>query len=163
MKYCPFCGATLLGGAASFCPECGKPIPEAVLTQPDELMDNIERIIPWTGDPAESPVPATEESMPRSNGSRSDSKKQQGSTKKKKLKPKSAPKKKKKRKPTAAERFNKSEIVDENYDGYYNDVRPVDNGHEKEKMDPELIKKIFMVAGGAALVIMLAIVMMLLL
>ena len=26
MKYCPYCGADLLGGTASFCSECGKPI-----------------------------------------------------------------------------------------------------------------------------------------
>lgn len=24
MKFCPYCGAPLSGGAASFCPECGK-------------------------------------------------------------------------------------------------------------------------------------------
>ena len=27
MKYCPYCGASLVGGAASFCAECGKKIP----------------------------------------------------------------------------------------------------------------------------------------
>ena len=29
MKYCPYCGASLLDGAASFCTECGRPIPQA--------------------------------------------------------------------------------------------------------------------------------------
>ena len=27
MKFCPYCGASLVGGAASFCAECGKQIP----------------------------------------------------------------------------------------------------------------------------------------
>ena len=27
MKYCPFCGAELLPGALSFCPECGEAMP----------------------------------------------------------------------------------------------------------------------------------------
>ncbi len=29
MKYCPYCGANLADGAASFCMECGKSIPTA--------------------------------------------------------------------------------------------------------------------------------------
>ena len=27
MKYCPYCGAELIPGALSFCPECGKALP----------------------------------------------------------------------------------------------------------------------------------------
>ena len=27
MKYCPYCGASLVGGATSCCAECGKTIP----------------------------------------------------------------------------------------------------------------------------------------
>lgn len=29
MKYCPYCGASLLGDAVSFCSECGKELPGA--------------------------------------------------------------------------------------------------------------------------------------
>ena len=29
MKYCPYCGADLADGAASFCMECGKSLPTA--------------------------------------------------------------------------------------------------------------------------------------
>lgn len=28
MKFCPYCGASLVGGAVSFCTECGKALPE---------------------------------------------------------------------------------------------------------------------------------------
>ena len=28
MKYCPYCGAVLVDGAASFCADCGKSLPE---------------------------------------------------------------------------------------------------------------------------------------
>ena len=27
MKFCPYCGAPLVGSAVSFCAECGKPLP----------------------------------------------------------------------------------------------------------------------------------------
>ena len=33
-------------------------------------------------------------------------------------------------------------FVDDGYDGYYDDIRPVDEGHEREGVDKELIKKI---------------------
>lgn len=34
MKYCPYCGAGLLDGAASFCTECGKALPTGSLDRP---------------------------------------------------------------------------------------------------------------------------------
>ena len=51
----------------------------------------------------------------------------------------------------------------EGYDGYYDDVSPLDNGYEKEPMDSELIKRIIMIAGGSVLLIGLAIAAMFLL
>lgn len=47
-------------------------------------------------------------------------------------------------------------------DGYYDDVRPADDGHERERLDSELIKHIALVGGGAVLVIGAAVAVMLL-
>ena len=44
-------------------------------------------------------------------------------------------------------------FVDDGYDGYYDDVRPVDEGHEREGIDKELIKKIAIIIGVLFVVI----------
>lgn len=70
--------------------------------------------------------------------------------------------KKKKKKPV-----NKTEssievetIVDDGYDGYYDDIRPVDEGHEREGMDKELIKKIAIIIGVLFVVIVACVALM---
>jgi hypothetical protein len=49
---------------------------------------------------------------------------------------------------------------DEGYDGYYNDVKPLDNGHTRDRLDPELIKRAAMVTAGALALIILSIILM---
>lgn len=51
----------------------------------------------------------------------------------------------------------------ENYDGYYDDVPPVDAGWDSGGMDPELIKRVVLLVLGAVCLIGLAIVLMTLL
>ena len=126
MKYCPYCGVSLLGGAVSFCAECGKPTPGTTQFQSN-------------------------------NPSNRDSKK----AKKKKVFGKNPEPKPQKKQPS--DDAISPNPRDDGYDGYYDDVRPMDNGYERERMDPELIKKVCMVAGGALLIIGLSVVMMLLL
>ena len=53
--------------------------------------------------------------------------------------------------------------MDENYDGYYDDKPTDDNVQNKETVEPELIKRIAFISGGAAIVIILAIILMILL
>mgnify|MGYP003196172656 CR=1 FL=1 len=106
MKFCPYCGASLVGGAASFCAECGKQIPVHG---------------------------AKSTSMPPLRKHRSiGAEKRQGS-------------------------------MDINYDGYYNDVKPIDAGQQRDRLDPELIKKVILLVAGALGVILLAIAFMALL
>lgn len=33
-------------------------------------------------------------------------------------------------------------VVDDGYDGYYDDIRPIDEGHKREGIDKDLVKKI---------------------
>lgn len=99
MKYCPFCGAELLPGALSFCPECGEALP-ASQTDVQELA-----------------APTQEKRRKRSQKSQ-----------------------------TAPE-------IDFNYDGYYDDVEPIDADREREGMDTRLMGKVALVCLGVALVI----------
>lgn len=148
MKYCPYCGATLLGGAASFCAECGKEIPSNPQTDIPPTKTDTGATLPGLDDNWEKTAPQA--------SNREQAKKQ------KKKKPD-----KRKKKGTLAHKPAGSETdiptQDDGYDGYYDDVRPVDNTHEGEGLDPELIKRICMVAGGAVLIIGMAIAFMLLL
>ena len=120
MKFCPYCGASIVGGAASFCAECGKRIPAH-------------------GPQSASAPPPREQRATAPE-------------KRKGPRPKARHPPKRKKKP-----------MDINYDGYYNDVEPIDAGQHGDHMDPELIKKIVLLAAGTLGVILLAIAFMALL
>ncbi len=51
-------------------------------------------------------------------------------------------------------------VVDDGYDGYYDDVRPVDEGHERDGVDKELIKKIAIIIGVLFVVIIACVALM---
>ena len=53
--------------------------------------------------------------------------------------------------------------MDINYDGYYDDIQPVDAGVRGEGTDPDLIRQIVLVILGALGIITFAIVLMMLL
>lgn len=165
MKYCPYCGAALLGSAVSFCSECGKSIPKTPQTQTEEPADNQEPLLPKLDGQWEETAAANEEPQPPGEKSKTGliGKLSRNGRKDKPRKQKNISKKEKPRKGQSPEDDAPPDPQDDGYDGYYDDVRPLDNGHEKERMDPELVKKIIMVAGGAALIIILSIVVMLLL
>ena len=44
-------------------------------------------------------------------------------------------------------------VVDDGYDGYYDDIHPIDEGHEREGVDKELVKKIAIIIGALFVVI----------
>lgn len=124
MKFCPYCGASLLGGAASFCPECGRQIPQQ--------------------EPDQAPRP------------------QPGKKRRPTEIPPSRRKKRPRQEPQRPPRRKKSPI-DINYDGYYDDVKPIDAGQQGERMDPEMLKKTALMLVGALVVILMAVVFMTLL
>jgi len=49
---------------------------------------------------------------------------------------------------------------DDGYDGYYDDVVPVDNGHIRDKVAPELTKRIIFLAAGAVFIVILSVLLM---
>ena len=57
----------------------------------------------------------------------------------------------------------KKNPMDVNYDGYYDDIKPVDAGEQEERMDPELVKKVAILLAGAFVVILASVLLMTLL
>ena len=124
MKYCPYCGASIVGGAASFCAECGRKVP----SKPEM---------------SEKP-PAVQKSL-RHAAARPH--------RKKNMETGARPQ------PSGPQK----DPMDINYDGYYDDVQPIDAGQQRDRMDPEMIKKVVLLLAGAVLVIALAASLMMLL
>jgi len=150
MKYCPYCGAHLFGGAASFCTECGKKLP-CDQNLPEPKKKNVSSHSPEHKPPAtgRNPLPATR----NPNGSAA---RKRAEPKRKKRNPRS---RSAERKPEL-EHTKKSDPRDEGYDGYYDDVLPVDNGHIRDRSNPELIKRVVLIAAGALVIVILSVVLM---
>ena len=149
MKYCPNCGASLTGGAVPFCAECGKRLPVARSAQ------SMRR---------ETAKPTT---APRSQA-RTNTKKQ-NATKPAPSKP--VPQKRIPKPDKCATcpylamyadsvRKLEPDLLDDGYDGYYDDVTPIDDGRIPEQKDPELLKRIILIAGGALAIIILSVILM---
>ena len=117
MKYCPYCGASLPGSAASFCPNCGKPLRKRKPAQPHPAKKQTKRAPSQKPPRPQSDPPAQRADTPRKS-------------------------------------------ADAGYDGYYNDVLPIDSGEQPDHMDPELVKQIILLVAGAAAIIVLVIILM---
>ena len=61
------------------------------------------------------------------------------------------------------QRRPKPNPMDVNYDGYYDDIQPIDSDVRGEGLDPELFKRIGLVILGAVGAIILAVILMTLL
>lgn len=114
MKFCPYCGASLIGGAVSFCTECGRPLPGSGQPEPKKRVvrppaSRKKKITPTP------PVPPEPDPM------------------------------------------------DGHYDGYYDDVPPIDADRVGERIDPALIKRIALVVLGAVGLICLSVALLMLL
>ena len=121
MKRCPYCGASLPGGAVSFCPSCGKPQRKRKQPPQSQPKKKQAKRPPTKKPPGPKQVPTTQQSVPV------------------------------------------SKAPDDGYDGYYNDVLPIDSSELPEQMDPTLMKQIIILLAGAAAIIALAIILMTLL
>jgi predicted nucleic acid-binding Zn ribbon protein len=66
-------------------------------------------------------------------------------------------------KPPKPVRKPKPDPREDGYDGYYNDVKPADNGRIRERTDPELIKRIAFIAIGALVLVIFSLIIMYLL
>ena len=71
--------------------------------------------------------------------------------------------KKKHKKPTTQVPQESEKFDDSGYDGYYDDVRPLDESRLKEGMDKKLIRNIALVIGVVAVIIIACVVVLFLL
>ena len=160
MKYCPYCGTILVDGAVSFCAECGKALP--VSKKKEE--------IPGKSNQAEQRGKSKpQQDIQHEKKSRRRQKREPLSEKEVKEVDMSG--KKKVRQPEPLQRpkqqsespaFTNS-IPEDDYDGYYDDVLPVDEGRFNEGLDKELVKKILYIIVTVLLVVGACVMMMYLL
>lgn len=161
MKYCPYCGTALVGGAVSFCMECGKKLPiKTAECSSSQLNDNNELY----QEAAESGMVSQKEKMV---GSRSQKTSQKHNTRekerqvKKKWRYPELPEEEKQTIEPAKEPEQISGTNSEDgYDGYYEDVLPADEGRFSEGMDKNLIKKVIVIIGAVLLIVTLCVGMM---
>lgn len=154
MKYCPYCGAVLLDGAVSFCSECGKALPDGLVQHQNQVPSTETSVQQLQPDNSETSI--TEAAADTIQEEKAASKKKDSLEKRKK-------KQKKRRSRRKSDRQPEEEPKDDGYDGYYDDVLPVDAGRMAEGMDQELIKKIVLLAVSALLVVGACVAMMYLL
>lgn len=162
MKYCPYCGTVLVDGAVSFCMECGKKLP--IKDEERGLSQNIDHN-EATPKVAGFGMQSRKEEM---TGKRS----QKASQKRNVTRVKKQITKKKRRSPELPEEESRSvepakepEQISEtgpedDYDGYYDDILPADEGRFSEGMDKNLIKKVIAIIGAVLLIVALCVGMM---
>ncbi len=162
MKYCPYCGTVLIDGAVSFCMECGKKLPikdeESSVAQNKDHNETAQKTAGFD----------MESQKEKTSGKRSQkaSKKRNVTgvrerTTKKKRRPSELPEEKSQ----SAEPAKEPELILEtgpkdDYDGYYDDILPADEGRFSEGMDKNLIKKVIVIIGVVLLIVALCVGMM---
>ena len=83
----------------------------------------------------------------------------------KSVKKKTRPKRRKRKaaKPLPEASAEKTPVMEEDYDGYYDDVLPMDTGRQREGIDRSIVKKIAILISGLVVVIGLCVALMYLL
>lgn len=81
------------------------------------------------------------------------------------IKKKTRPKKRKRKvsKPAGETPVAKTPVAEDDYDGYYDDVLPMDTGRQREGIDRSIVKKIAILISGLVVVIGLCVALMYLL
>ena len=141
MKYCPFCGADLLSPEVSFCAECGKQLPvgNAPQTESEDRPTPVEN--PRNSKKKSAPVRPKQEPMKKTRPSIEGAPTERLSSR-------------------SGEEQPLDIQPEDDYDGYYDDVEPMDAGDTRPGLDREMIKKISFLLVGALLVIGLCVVLM---
>lgn len=148
MKYCPYCGTVLVEGAVSFCAECGKKLS----------------------------TPVNKEKIQETSNQSNQQKKSNLQQKEQNGKPRPLEKAKEKEADTPEERkpepclrpeqqqepsaVTKSTEPEDYYDGYYDDILPVDEGRFCDGLDRGLVKKIVLIIGVVFLIVGVCVLMM---
>jgi len=155
MKFCPYCGACLVGSAVYLCPGCGEALPEAEEMRCPKRKPDADQ-----SDPVKEADPLQQFDAAHLSGYRKPGKLVS------KPKRRYASKKRRRKsvlKPVDLPRKPLHDPSNAGYDGYYDDIMPIDDGHIPDRMDPELIKRIIYIGAGALAIIIISIILMYLL
>lgn len=144
MKYCPYCGTVLVDGAVSFCAECGKALPVS------EKLNQLQQ----QGELKQQETQQEKKSRRRQKG-----KMLYGETVKEREADKAS---ERQIKPSESPAVTSS-IPEDDYDGYYDDILPADEGRFSEGIDRGLIKKVVLIIGMVLLIVGACVMMMYLL
>lgn len=161
MKYCPYCGTFLVDGAVSFCMECGKKLP--IKDEESEISQNNdnEAVQEAVGFGMESQKEKTSGKSSQKASQKWNVTKIKKQTTKKKRRPSELPEEKSQSvEPAKAPELILETGPEDDYDGYYDDVLPADEGRFSEGMDKNLIKKVIVIIGAVLLIVALCVGMM---
>ncbi len=162
MKYCPYCGTVLVDGAVSFCAECGKALP--VSEKKEEISEKSNQSKPQGKSKSKQEI--RHEKKSRRTQKRKlllgekVKEKEVDKTGEQQIKPLEAPKSLKQQpEPLAVT----GSIPEDDYDGYYDDILPADEGRFSEGIDRGLVKKVVLIIGMVLLIVGACVMMMYLL
>lgn len=162
MKYCPYCGTVLIDGAVSFCAECGKALP--VSEEKKGIQEKLE-------ESEQEKIPEPQQEIQHEKKSRRRQKRKPLSWGKVKgrevdkvgkgqIEPSEPAKSPKQQSESPAVT---SSIPEDDYDGYYDDILPADEGRFGDGIDRGLVKKIILIIGVVFLIVGACVLMMYLL
>lgn len=153
MKYCPYCGTVLVDGAVSFCAECGKALP--VSEKNEEILEKSNQSEQQGKSKPQQEIQHEKESRRRKKGE----KEVDMSGEKKIRQPEPLQRPKQQSESPAVT----SSVPEDDYDGYYDDILPADEGRYSEGIDRGLVKKIVLIIGMVLLIVGACVMMMYLL
>lgn len=159
MKYCPYCGAVLVDGAVSFCAECGKALPISEKKQETSEKSN-------QSEQQGKSKPQQEKKSRRTQKRKllqgeTVKEREEDKTVEQQIKPLEEPKSLRQQpEPSAA---SADSILEDDYDGYYDDILPADEGRFSEGIDRGLVKKVVLIIGMVLLIVGACVMMMYLL
>lgn len=158
MKYCPYCGTVLVDGAVSFCAECGKELPVSEKKQdiPEKLNQSEQQ--GKSKSQQEKKSRRTQKRKPLHGENVKE--REVDETSERQIKPLEPPKSPKQQSESPV---ITSSIPKDDYDGYYDDILPADEGRFSEGIDRELVKKIVLIIGMVLLIVGACVMMMYLL
>lgn len=131
MKYCPYCGTVLIDGAVPFCAECGKALPVSEKSNQSEQQGKSKR--------------------------QQETRLEKKSRRRQKRKSLEPPKRPKQQSESLAVTGS---IPEDDYDGYYDDILPADEGRFSEGIDRGLVKKVVLIIGMVLLIVGACVMMM---
>ncbi len=158
MKYCPYCGTVLVDGAVSFCAECGKELPVSEKKQDIPKKSNQSEQQGKSKPQQEKKSRSAQKTKPLHGEKVKE--REVDKTSERQMKPLEPLQRPKQQSESPAVM---SSMPEDDYDGYYDDILPLDEGRFSEGIDRELVKKIVLIIGMVLLIVGVCVMMMYLL